>query len=587
MFPSHVQPRWPTTIVPVVDAMAGDVRLPLIVLGGAVGLLLLIACANVAGLLLARSAGRTREIAIRTALGATRRQIVRQLLTESAVLSFAGGAFGLVLGVAAVRAFVALYPQNPLGAGAGTVGLPRIANASAVGIDWRVVSFTAGVSILTGILFGLLPALRASRADVNVALKEGGNQSGRGIQHTRVRSLLVTGEIALALILLVEAGLLIRTSLALRSVDPGFDSHNVLTMQMSVAEARFTQGTGLDRFVREGMRRVDALPGVESSAVSCCLPLETAWQLPLIIQGRPLNGRFHAYAGWTFVSPGHFETLRIPLLRGRTFTARDDTSAPGVLIINEALARRLWRNGDPLNDHLLIGRTLDPAYDKDPVRQIIGIVADVRDVALNRPPRPIMYVPAAQLPDGVKALSLPLLPVAWMIRSHGNSARLRNTIQNELRLASGGLPVARIRGLDEVAAESTARTRMNTRLMVLFGGVALLLASVGIYGLMAYSVERRKREIGIRLALGASPGVVRRTVLFESARLGMLGIAIGALCAAGLTRFVASLLYGVKPGDPVSFLAVPLVLGFVILLAAWIPAVRASRVEPSGALRAE
>lgn len=347
------------------------------------------------------------------------------------------------------------------------------------------------------------------------------------------------------------------------------------------------KGPGLDQFVREGMRRVDALPGVEVSAISCCLPLETVWQLPLIIQGRPFNGRPHAYAGWTFVSPNYFETLRIPLLRGRTFTERDDASAPGVVVINETLARRLWPNGDPLNDHLLIGRTLDPAYDKDPVRQIVGIVGDVRDVALNRPPRPIMYVPAAQLPDGVKALCLPLLPMAWMIRSHGNPARLRSTIQNELRLASGDLPVARIRGLDEVVAESTARTRLNTLLMMFFGGAALLLASVGIYGLMAYSVEQRRREIGIRLALGASPGVVRRMVVFESARMAMLGIAIGAPCAAGLTRLLASLLYGVRPGDPVSFLVVPFVLGFVILLAAWIPAVRASRVDPNAALRAE
>jgi len=358
-------------------------------------------------------------------------------------------------------------------------------------------------------------------------------------------------------------------------------------MQMSVAEARFMKGNGMDQFIREGVRRIDALPGVEGSALSCCLPLETVWQLPLIIEGRPLNGRFHGFAGWTFVSPGYFEILHIPLLRGRTFTERDDVSAPGVVVINETLARQLWPNGDPLNDHLLIGRTLDPAYEKDPVRQIVGIVADVRDVALNRPPRPIMYVPAAQLPDSVRALSLPLLPVAWAIRTHGNSATLRNAIQNELRLASGGLPVARIRGLEQVAAESTARTRMNTLLMMVFAGAALLLAAVGIYGLMVYSVEQRRREIGIRLALGASPSVVRRMVVFETARLAIVGVAIGAPSAAGLTRFLGSLLYGVKPGDPASFLAVPLVLGSVALVAAWIPALRASRVDPSTALRTE
>jgi putative ABC transport system permease protein len=384
---------------------------------------------------------------------------------------------------------------------------------------------------------------------------------------------------------LVGAGLLIRTSLALRAVNPGFDSHNVLTMQMSVSETRFLKGTGMDQFIREGMRRIDALPGVESAAVSCCLPLETVWQLPLIVQGRPLTGRFHAFAGWTFVSPGYFETLHIPLLRGRTFSDRDDASAPGVVIINETLARRLWPNSDPLNRRLLLGRTLDPAYDKDPVRQIVGIVGDVRDVALIRPPRPIMYVPAGQLPDGVKALTLPLLPVAVMIRTHGMPLTLRIAIQNELGLASGGLPVARIRGLDEVAAESTARTRMNTLLMTFFGGAALLLASVGIYGLMAYSVEQRRREIGIRLALGAGPATVRRMVILQCGWLALAGTAIGSLAALGLSRFLASLLYGVKPFDPASLLAAPLVLGSVALFAALVPALRASRVDPNTALR--
>jgi putative ABC transport system permease protein len=390
MFPTGVQPRWPSTVQPLSDALSAGVRTPLLVLAAAVGLVLLIACANIASLLLARTAGRRRELAIRTALGASRREIVAQLLTESATLSLAGGVLGLGLGLTAVRAFVALYPLEPLGAGAGVVGLPRIGDPSAITIDWRVLCFTIAVSMLTGILFGLFPALRSSRTDLSVALKESGNQSGRGVDRARLRSLLVIGETALAVALLIGAGLLIRTLIALRAVNSGFDASNVLTMQMSVAEARLMRGTGMDRLIRDGLRRIDALPGVESSAVSCCLPLETVWQLPLIVQGRPLRGRSHAYAGWTFVSPGYFETLHVPLLRGRTFTERDDASAQGVVIINETLARRLWPTGDPLNDRLLIGRTLDPAYDKDPVRQIVGIVGDVRDITLDRPPRPIM-----------------------------------------------------------------------------------------------------------------------------------------------------------------------------------------------------
>jgi predicted permease len=585
--PSGARQNDTSTVEPLIQAISGALRLPLLVLAGAVSLVLLIACANVASLLLVRSAGRNREIAIRTALGATRREIVRQLLTECAALSFAGGTLGLGLGLMGIRAFIALYPQNPLGAGPGAVGLPRIGDPSSIPIDWRVLGFTAAVSILTSAFVGLFPALRASRADLNLALKDGGGQSGRGIQHARMQSLLVTGEIALALVLLIGAGLLIRTSLALRGVNPGFDPHNVLTMQMSVSEARFVTGAGMDDFIRESLQRIDALPGVERSAMSCCLPLETVWQAPLIIQGRQLNGRFHAFAGWTFVSPGYFETLRIPLLRGRTFTESDTASAPGVAIINETLARRIWPNSDPLKDRLLIGRTLDPAYDQDPVRQVVGIVADVRDVALNRPPRPIMYVPAAQLPDGVKALTLPQLPVAWMVRTRERVAPQRNAIQNELRLASGGLPAARVRTLDEVAARSAARTHMNTLLMMFFGVSALLLASVGIYGLTAYSVKQRRREIGIRLALGASPSVVRRMVVFETARLSIVGIAVGALFALGLTKLLASILYGVKPRDPISFLAVPLVMGSISLISAWIPAVRASRVDASAVLRAE
>ena len=417
-YPAAIGPTGGFTVQRLRDAMVGDVRPTLFVLVGAVGFVLLIACANVASLLLARAVSRKREIAIRAAIGASRGRILRQMLTESVALSLIGGALGVMLGTAGIRAFLAIYPTTPLGVALNPVNIPRIGQAgSAVTLDWRVLSFTILVSLVTGVLFGLLPALQASGTDLSAALKESSGRSGTGFRQSKTRSLLVVSEMTLALVLLVGAALLIRTSIALRSVKPGFDSHNVLTMQMSLAGARFEQSSGVDQFVRDGVARVDSLPGVEATATSCCLPLETVWQLSFIVQGRPLTGRIHGVAGWTFVSPGYFDALKIPVLRGRAFTERDDATQPGVVIINQEMAKRVWPNSDPLNDRLLVGRGFGQEYDLDPVRQVVGIVDDVRDVGLNRPPRPAMYVPIAQLPGGVKSLVLPILPMAWIVRT--------------------------------------------------------------------------------------------------------------------------------------------------------------------------
>jgi putative ABC transport system permease protein len=586
-FPGIMRPKDGSTVLPLRDAMVGDIRLPLLVLAGAVAFVLLIACANVANLLLVRATGRRREIAIRAAMGAGRGRIIRQLLTESVALSLVGGALGLALGTAGIRAFLTLYPRTPLGPSpVNPINIPRIGEAgAAVTLDWRVLVFTVLVTVLTGVLFGVLPALQVSRADLNAPLKESGGRSGAGFGQTKTLSLLVISEITLAVILLIGGGLLIRTSIALRAVNPGFDSHSVLTMQMSLAGARFGQGSGADQLVRDSIRRIEALPGVESAASSCCLPLESVWQLPYIVAGRPLNGRFHGFAGWTFVSPGYFEVLRIPLLRGRTFTDQDKAAAPGAIIINETMARVGWPNSDPLNDRLLIGRTMGPEYEKDPVRQIVGIVGDVRDLSLNLKPRPAMYVPIAQVPDTVKALEFPLLPMAWMIRTHGKPQLLSSAISNELRLASGGLPVARMRSMEEVVAQSATRAQLNMVLMTVFGCEALLLAAIGIYGLMAYSVQQRMQEIGIRLALGAQPEDVKRMVFFKGMRLALIGIAIGIPVAFGLARVIASLLFGVTARDPLVFATVPAFLSATAVVAVWLPARRAGRIDPIEALR--
>ncbi|HTR38038.1 MAG TPA: ABC transporter permease [Bryobacteraceae bacterium] len=586
-FPGQMVSRMSFSVQSLRNAMVGDVRPLLMILAVAVTFVLLIACTNVAGLLLVRGNAQRREIAVRSALGASRGRLIRQLLTESLMLSLAGGAFGLVIGLAGIRAILGLYPGNPLLAPLNMIHIPRIGeNGSAVSLDWRVLAFTLSISLFTGVLFGLIPAFQASRVDLVRDLKESSGRTGSGLRQNKTRSLLVAGEIALALILLIGAALLIRSSMDLQNVDPGFDSHNVLIMQMSLAGTRFERTVDIDRLVRGGVRSIRALPGVTAAAVSCCVPLETVWQNFFIVQGRPLAGRFHGIAGWTFVSPEYFQAFHIPILRGREFTERDNASAPGVVVINETMARIVWPHGDPLMDRLLLGRGMRPEYDKDPIRQIVGIVGDVRAIGLNREPRPEMYVPIAQLPDGINALNLRLLPIAWIVRTSVEPHSLSSAIEGQLRKGTGQ-PVARVRSMAEVMEQSTARTQLNMLLMTIFGCSALLLAAIGIYGLIAYSVQQRTQEIGIRLALGAEESSVRKMVIVQGMRLALIGAAIGLIASFELTRFLASFLFGVKPWDPVVFASVPITLCAVALLAVWLPARRATRIDPIVALRYE
>jgi predicted permease len=562
---------------PLQDALVGGVRNSLLILIGAVSFVLLIACANVANLLLARATGRKREIAIRAAVGAGRGRIVRQLLTESVMLSLAGGIVGLAAGYAGIRAILSVSPGN----------IPRIGlQGASVGLDWRVLGFTLGLSIVTGILFGLVPALQSSRADLNSALKESSSRSGTGLRHNRTRALLVTTEMALALVLLVGAALLIRTFLAIRQVNPGFDAHNVLTMRMSLTGPQFAKPAGVTQLVHDAVRRIRALPGVEVAASSCCVPLEGGFGLPFQIPGRPEGPTSKGGSGWTMVSAGYFETFKIPVLRGRSFTEQDD-SGPPVVIVNQALAKQFWPKGDPLSDRMIIGRGVGPAFKDEPPRQIIGVVGDVRDGALYRDPQPNMYVLSAQITEGENALVSQIAPWAWVIRTRVPPRSLSSAIQKELREASGGLPVARVRPMEETISRSTAAQNFNMLVLTIFGCAALLLAAIGIYGLMAYSVAQRTQEIGIRLALGAGTGTVRNMVVFQGLRLAVTGVALGLAASFGLTRLISSLLFGVKAWDPVVLSTVPLMLIGVALVAIWLPALRASRVDPIHALRYE
>ncbi len=560
------------------DSIIRDARKSLLVLLGAVGLVLLIACANVANLLLVRATGRRREFAIRSALGAKRSRIVRQLLTESVMLGLAGGLLGLILGFVGVRALLAISPA----------GLPRIGeDGSAIGMDWRVLGFTLAVAILTGILFGLFPAFSVSRTDLNSSLKDSSNRSGTSMRHGKARALLVVSEVSLALVLLIGSALLIRTFVALHAVNPGFDGHNVLTMEMSLTGPRFEKTAGVAQLSHDGRQRLNAIPGVEDSAFTCCLPIQGQFGLPFTIVGKPVDpSKGPPGAGWMSASPDYYKLFRIPILRGREFTDQDTAGAPGVALINEALAKQFFPKENPLGQQIVIGHTVGPEFE-EPARQIVGVVANTHDGGLSRDPGPLMIVPDAQVTDGMTKLNAGIVPLRWVVRTHRDPRQLTQVITEQLRQASGGFSVSRVRLMDEVVSRSTARESFNMMLLTIFGVVALVLAGIGIYGLMAYSVEQRTQEMGIRMALGADRGVIRKLVVWRGMRLALVGVVLGIGAAFGLTRFLASFLFGVKAWDPIVFVAVPLILTGVALLAVWLPATRASKLNPMVALRVE
>ncbi len=566
-------------VEPLRDVIIGDARRSLLVLLGAVALVLLIACANVANLLLVHATGRRREFAIRSALGAGRSRIVRQLLTESVLLSFTGGILGLILGFVGVRALLAISPA----------GLPRIGeDGSAIGVDWRVLSFTVAVSLLTGILFGVFPAFSASRTDLNSSLKESSNRSGTGFRQGKARALLVISEVSLALVLMIGAALLIRTFIALHDVDPGFDSHHVITMDMSLAGPRYEKTAGVAQLSRDGRERLDAIPGVEDSAFTCCLPIQGQFGLGFTIAGRPPveKGKDEPGAGWMSASPDYFKLFKIPVLQGREFNDQDTMAALHVVLINKALAKVYFGKESPVGQQILIGHGIGPEFEETP-RTIVGVVGNTHEGGLGREPGAMMIVPQAQVTDGMTKLNGTMLPLRWVVRTHGDPHQLIPQITEQLRIASGGFPVARVRTMDEAVARSTSRENFNMLLLTIFGAVALVLAAIGIYGLMAYSVEQRTQEMGIRLALGADRNTIRTLVVWQGMRLTLVGVVLGIGAAFGLTRLIASFLFGVKSWDPAVFVSVPVVLGTVALLAVWIPASRASRLDPMQALRVE
>jgi putative ABC transport system permease protein len=556
------------------DAIVANIRPSLLVLCGAVALVLLIACVNVVNLQVARVLARQREIAIRTALGASRSRVVRQLIAESLPLALVGGALGLLIGHAGMRALLALSPGS----------IPRVGVSGAgVTMDAGVVLFTALLSVVTALVAGIGPALTGTRADTNVILKDGA--PGTAPRYLKIRSLLIVSELAIAVMLLTGAGVLIHSFVRLRAVDPGIATKDVVTARMSLSGPRFATTAAVDRLIRSSLSQMEAIPGVSAAAYASSLPLEGGSVFPYIIDGRPLTGPFHGFGPWTSVSPHYFDVFAIPLVRGRWFTDADGHNAPGVVVINEAMATRSWPNADPLHARIFIGKGSGPEFD-EPAREVVGIVANVHDGPLDRAPQPAMYVPAAQLTDGLNA-RIVRGSVAWVIHTAAGAPSPVAALEHALAQSTGGVPVARVRTMEDVLARTTTRAEFTTWLLGVFAASALLLASIGVYGLIAYSARQREPEIAIRMALGADGRAMRNLLLRSGAVLMGGGLAIGIVASWPAVRVLTAFVYGVSPRDPVAFVLAPAVLALVTLAAIWRPASRIARVTPADLLRME
>jgi putative ABC transport system permease protein len=548
------------------EDLVGQVRPALLVLLGAVGLVLLIACANVANLLLARAASRGREIAVRTALGATRGRVIRQLLTESMLLSLAGGAAGLLLAVWGVEAIVKLSPAS----------VPRLAETS---IDARVFLFALGVSVLTGVVFGLAPALQASKTDLAESLKEGGRSGSAGAARGRMRAALVVTEVALALVLLVGAGLLLKSFRRLVTTDPGYSPERVLAVTVALNTKRFADEDGRAAYFREAVGRISQLPGVETAGLTRLLPLGRSDIFSTFnIAGRPpfapgerTGARSHT------VSPDYFRALSIPVRRGRAFAPADTKNAPPIIIVSEAFARKYFPGQEPLGQHVILE---DAQNNPLPPREVVGVVGNLHFGKLNDEEVPEYYVPFEQAPS-------PSCEVVARAKGE-DAAALLPGVRAALKEGGGAdVLIWETRTMDELVGRSVAPQRFNAALLGLFAALAVLLAAVGIYGVMSYAVTQRTHEIGIRMALGAGRGHVLRMVVGQGMALALAGLGLGLLGAFALTRLMSSLLYGVSATDPAVFAAVSLLLATVALAACLVPARRATKVDPMVALRYE
>jgi putative ABC transport system permease protein len=552
-------------IEPALTALVGDVRPALLIMLGAVACVLLIACANVANLLLARAMTRHKEMALRSALGASRLRVVRQLLTESVLLSFAGGVLGLALAIWWSDLLIAL----------GKKDIPR---AVQVGLDWRVLGFTLGVTLLTGFVFGLVPALHLSKTDLNESLKEGrGAGAGAGARNNRVRGVLVIAELAIAVVLLVGAGLLIQSFWRLQHVNSGLQTENILTFNVSLPDVRYSSAKQA-RFYQELATRIRGLPGVQSASTAVPLPLSgSRFGISFQIEERPVAPKDEPSADLFVTGPDYFRTLGIPLRQGRDFSERDDHDSTPVVIISDMFARQYFPGENP------VGKRIKPGistWENDPSKmsEIIGVVADVHNRALNTDPRPVYYLPQSQVPFN---------EVAMVVKTGSDPRAMISSATREVQAMDSELPVFSIKTMDEYVSSSVAAPRFNTTLLSIFAGVALVLTIIGLYGVMSYSVAQRTNEIGIRMALGAQTRDVLKMIVKDGMKIVGIGLLIGLGGALLLTRLLSTLLFGVTTRDPLTFLFIAALLSLVAKLACYIPAWRATRVDPLEALRCE
>ena len=554
---------WGITLFPMAEMFTGRIRPVLLILLGAVGLLLLIACANLANLLLARAATREKEIAIRGALGAGRPRIIRQLLTESFVLALAGGALGLVLAAWGVRLLRSVVPDM----------FPMLQHMS---VDVPVLAFTFGISILTGLLFGLVPAWRSSRTDLNTTLKEAAGRSESSGGSHRIRGFLLASEVALAVLLSVSAGLLLRSFVRVTEVNAGVRTANILTMNVSLPEVKYDTELKRATFYKNLIERLDTLPGVHSAGAVVFLPLRVSilsfriWVNSFVIEGRPpVPQDQQPQADYRPATPGYFNTMGIALRQGRLFDQHDDQDAKRVVLVNEAMVRKHFAHENPLGQHIVMGKPME----------IVGVVADAKLYGLDAPVEPAVYVPHAQH-SGESSMAV-------VVRTEGDPAAIASAVRREILKLDPEQPISNVRTMDKVLSDSLMLRRVSMLLLTVFASLALTLATVGIYGLTAYSVSRRTHEIGLRVALGASQSQILRLVVGRGLVTSLIGAAIGVGAALMLTRGLSGMLYGVTTTDPLVFAGVPLLLIAVSALASYVPARKATRIDPLAALRYE
>ena len=553
---------WGVNVVPLRTQFTGEFRAPLLVILGAVGLVLLIACANVANLLLSRAAARQKEIAIRVAIGASRARIVRQLLTESVLLAAVGGAAGLLLALWGTDLLVSLSPRE-------------LADLQQVKISLPVLGFTLAISLLTGIVFGMAPAFEATRVKLQESLKEGSKNIGGGARSHRLRGAFVITEIALALVLLVGAGLLIRSFNRLQSVDPGFNPHNVLTMRISLPSRKYDTDRKTIDFFHQAVEQIKALPGVEAAGATNYLPFAGPHSGTSVeIEGRPkLPPGQELTTGACVTDAKYFGAMQIPLKRGRLFTEQEATEMRHVVVINEAFARKNLPGEDPIGKRVTIYMK-----EENVPTEIIGVVGDHKHMGLDSEIEPMAYWPHAE-----QAFTF----MTFVIRTQGDPASIAPAVRGVIQALDGEQPLADVRTMENLLADSVARSRFNTLLLTVFAGVALILAAVGIYGVMSYAVTQRTHEIGIRMALGAPTSTVLALVVKQGMTLAVIGVGAGLAASFALTRIMASLLFGVSATDTFTFALIPLVLVSVAMLACYLPARRAMKVDPMVALRYE